>query len=256
MQRRKFIQNAAFTSVVTHLFTSKKAVAANAHLPNSHDKKGFTVLFQGDSITDGNRTRNNDWNHVMGHGFAYIAASRLWCDFPERNLHFFNRGVSGNKITDLAARWQTDAVDLQPDVISILVGINDIAAYINGNKDFSADNYEKNYRELLEKTKQALPHVQLILCNPFMLPLGRVIDNLTQYQTELSLRSSIVEKLSIEFDAIHIPFQTIFDKAIEKIAANYWIWDGIHPMPAGHELMAREWLHVVGKKVPQLSYGT
>lgn len=68
------------------------------------ESEDFTFLFQGDSITDGNRTRNNDWNHVMGHGYQYIIASRLWYDFPEKGFHFFNRGISGNKVSDLALR--------------------------------------------------------------------------------------------------------------------------------------------------------
>lgn len=253
MQRRKFLQNATVASLLSSWLPTKLQAAPHQ---NKEEKKGFTVLFQGDSITDGNRTRNNDWNHVMGHGYAYIAASRLWCDFPERNLHFFNRGISGNKIPDLAARWQNDTLDLQPDVLSILIGINDISALINGNKEFTAENYESGYRDLLVKTKQGLPNVQLVLCDPFILPLGNVLKNLPQYNNEVKKRSQSVKKLAEEFAAIHVQFQPVFDKALEKAPAEYWIWDGIHPMPAGHELMAREWLDKVGKKVPQLSYGT
>ncbi|MBD0258018.1 MAG: twin-arginine translocation signal domain-containing protein, partial [Cytophagales bacterium] len=93
--------------------------------------EGVTFLFQGDSITDGNRTRDNDWNHVMGHGYAYILASKLWYEHPGKGFRFLNRGVSGNKVTDLAARWQADALDLKPDVLSILVGINDVAAFLD-----------------------------------------------------------------------------------------------------------------------------
>ncbi|RDC64004.1 GDSL-type esterase/lipase family protein [Adhaeribacter pallidiroseus] len=93
----------------------------------------FTFLFQGDSITEGNRTRNTDWNHVMGHGYAYIIAGKLGYAYPAKNFHFINRGISGNKITDLAARWQTDTLDLKPNLLSMLIGINDVSTFWGGN---------------------------------------------------------------------------------------------------------------------------
>lgn len=211
--------------------------------------EGYTFLFQGDSITDGNRTRNNDWNHVMGHGYQYIIASKLWFDFPAKNLHFFNRGISGNKVTDLAARWQKDTLDIKPDLLSILVGVNDTAAFINGDKYFTATEYEKGYRQLLQQTKEKLPDVQLVLCEPFILNVGRVKDKWQEYSTEIAQRQEIVKRLSAEHNAVFVGFQASFNKALLKAQAEYWIWDGIHPMPAGHELMAREWIQQVRKKL-------
>lgn len=213
------------------------------------DGDGFAFLFQGDSITDGNRSRNNDWNHVMGHGYQYIIASKLWYEFPKKGLHFFNRGISGNKVTDLAARWQNDTLDLKPDVISILIGINDTSAFINGNKDFDVEHYESDYRRLLQQTRQQLPGIQFILCEPFVLPVGKVKNKEEEYSSEVQKRQKVVQKLSEEFNAVFVPFQSAFNKALSKAPADYWIWDGIHPMPAGHELMAREWLHHVSKKL-------
>lgn len=211
--------------------------------------EGFTFLFQGDSITDGNRTRNNDWNHVMGHGYQYIIASKLWYDFPKKGFHFFNRGISGNKITDLAARWQKDTIELKPDLLSILIGINDTSAFINGNKEFTAEQYETGYRLLLKQTKEQLPNVQFVLCEPFILPVGKVKDKWEEYSVEVEKRQKIVRQLSDEHKAIFVAFQDAFNKALSKAPADYWIWDGIHPMPAGHELMAREWMHAVSKKL-------
>ena len=210
---------------------------------------GFTFLFQGDSITDGNRTRNNDWNHVLGHGYQFIIASKLWYEFPKKGFHFFNRGVSGNKVTDLANRWQKDTLDLKPDVLSILIGINDTSDFINGNKDFTAENYETGYRSLLQKAREQLPGIRFVLCEPFILPVGKVKDKWEEYTNELRKRQASVLKLSEEFNAIFVPFQDAFNKALSRAPANYWIWDGIHPMPAGHELMAREWIHYVGKRL-------
>eukprot|EP01035_Chromulina_nebulosa_P059237 gene59237-81111_t len=191
MQRRNFLRNATIASLVAKILPANILQAQPLRVMKDDKEKGFTVLFQGDSITDGNRTRNNDWNHVMGHGYAYNAASRLWCDFPERQLHFFNRGISGNKITDLTVRWQTDTIDLQPDVLSILIGINDCSTFINGNKDFSAANFESDYRLLLANTKQALPNVALVLCDPFVLPVGNVLAKQKEYKEEVGKRQEI-----------------------------------------------------------------
>jgi lysophospholipase L1-like esterase len=211
--------------------------------------QGFTFLFQGDSITDGNRTRNTDWNHVMGHGYQYIIASKLWYEFPKKEFHFFNRGISGNKLTDLAERWKTDTLDVKPNVLSILIGINDTSAFINGDKNFGAEQYEEQYRALLKQTKQQLASVQFILCEPFALPTGNVKNKWEEYSAEVQKRQRIVNQLAREFDAIFVPFQSAFNKALSRAPADYWIWDGIHPMPAGHELMAREWLQYVGRRL-------
>lgn len=243
-KRRDFIkQVAAFTTM------AMIAPAAGTALPPGENSKGqgYTFLFQGDSITDGNRTRNNDWNHVMGHGYQYIIASRLWYDLPAKGFHFFNRGISGNKVTDLAARWQQDTLDIKPDVLSILIGINDVSAFINGDKNFSSENYESGYRALLDQTRHQLPGVLFILCEPFVLPVGHVKEKWNEYAMEVKKRQAIVKRLAADYNAVHVPFQDAFDKALSKAPADYWIWDGIHPMPAGHELMAVEWLKQVSK---------
>ncbi|MEP6700442.1 MAG: SGNH/GDSL hydrolase family protein [Bacteroidota bacterium] len=247
--RRVFIKKAialgAMATVATQFLSAKPYVATSAN----KEGDGFTFLFQGDSITDGNRTRNNDWNHVMGHGYQYIIASKLWYEFPGKDFHFFNRGISGNKVTDLAARWQKDTLELKPDLLSILIGINDVSNFISGDKNYNADQYEVEYRALLQRTKQQLPGVQLVLCEPFVLPVGKVKESWDKYSVEVQKRGEIVKRLSGEFNAIFVEFKSAFDKALSKAPAEYWIWDGIHPMPAGHELMAREWLHQVSKKL-------
>lgn len=230
-------------------FTSKLLNAASIEKKNNKDINGFTFLFQGDSITDGNRTRNYDWNHVMGHGYQYIIASKLWFDFPTKGLHFFNRGISGNKVTDLASRWQKDTLELKPDVLSILIGINDLAAFIDGDKKFSVEHFENDYRLLLKNTKKELPNIELVICEPFILPVGKVKDEWDYYSKEAGKRQKVVQRLSEEFNTIFVPFQSAFNRALSIAPPDYWIWDGIHPMPAGHELMAREWINRVSKKL-------
>lgn len=245
--RRNFIKKMSAFGVTASLPQWLHAMPSPTENLNNA-KENYTILFQGDSITDGNRTRNNDWNHVMGHGYQFIIASKLWYELPNKGLHFFNRGISGNTVTDLAVRWNDDTLALKPDVLSILIGINDTERFFRGDQNFSAAQYEKNYNDLLQRTKEELPQVQLVLGEPFVLPVGRVKGNLPAYEKELKMRRQAVKQLADKYKAIFIPFQDAFNKALQKAPADYWIWDGIHPMPAGHELMAREWVkHVCPK---------
>jgi lysophospholipase L1-like esterase len=244
--RRIFLKNLSAVGAITLVPQIVKASHLPALRSPENEGGGRTILFQGDSITDGNRGRNNDWNHVMGHGYQYIISSKLWYDYPKKGFHFFNRGISGNKVTDLAARWQNDTIELKPDVLSILVGINDISAFINGDKNFDEAHYQSGLVSLLQQTKAALPNVQLVLCEPFVLPVGKIKDKWEDYNREIKKRQRVVKKISSDFNASFVPFQAAFDKALQRAPAEYWIWDGVHPMPAGHELMAREWLRVAG----------
>jgi len=244
--RRSFIRQSALIGSAVSITSILKA-------RNLSDTPGIgtdaKILFQGDSITDGNRTRDNDWNHIMGHGYAYLIASRLWYDHPEKKFHFFNRGISGNKVPDLAARWQTDTIDIKPDVLSILIGVNDVLASMNDPEKYSTEIYETGYRTLLRQTKDALPNIKLVICGPFVLPVDRVKENWDKWNTEVTKRGVVARKIAQEFNAVFVDFQQAFNDALAKAPADYWIWDGVHPMPAGHELMARHWLKVVTQKV-------
>ena len=248
-ERRFFLKQIASLGTIASLMPASVSAMDSPVGSAVNYGDNFTFLFQGDSITDGNRTRNNDWNHVMGHGYQYIISSKLWCDFPSKNFHFFNRGISGNKVTDLAARWQKDSLDLKPDLLSILIGINDLSAFISGDEAYSAAQYESGYRDLLQLTRQRLPAVQLVLCEPFVLPVGRVKEKWAEYSSEIKKRQQAVKGLAHEYNAIFVGFQDTFNKALSKAPPDYWIWDGIHPMPAGHELMAREWMRQVSKEL-------
>jgi lysophospholipase L1-like esterase len=248
--RRDFIKKMSLTGMAA--MAMPQILSANnsfsEHTEN-FDKKGLTILFQGDSITDGNRTRDNDWNHIMGHGYAYLIASRLWFDYIDQNLMFYNRGISGNRVKDLDARWQQDALDLKPDVISILVGVNDVMAAV---KDWGPDSvavFEEKYKSILDRTKAALPNTQIVLCEPFILPLGWVKEKTEMWQSELLQRQAIVRKLASDYQTIFVELQQPFIDACKRAPDTYWIWDGVHPMPAGHELIARLWLKEVHKKL-------
>jgi lysophospholipase L1-like esterase len=246
--RRSFLKQASILSAAA-VAAPSVLKASDISPQDGNDGNNFTFLFQGDSITDGNRGRSLDWNHVLGHGYAYLIAARLWYDHTDKGFHFFNRGISGNKVTDLAARWQDDAIAIKPDLLSILVGANETLAAVQGSKDFTALSYETDYRALLTQTKQQLPETILVVMEPFILPVGRVKDNLDNFQREITSRQLVAKKLADEFDAIYVPLQDTFNNALKKAPADYWIWDGIHPMPGGHELIAREWLKQVGKRL-------
>jgi lysophospholipase L1-like esterase len=248
-QRRNFLKGAAALGAAALAIPSLLQGMPAAEWKPDEKGEGFTFLFQGDSITDGNRSRNNDWNHVMGHGYAYLIASRLGYDHPAKRFHFFNRGISGNKVPDLAQRWQIDTLDIKPDLLSILIGINDSSAALGGDASFTIGRYENEYRSLLERTRERLPAVQFILCEPFVLPVGKIKERWEEYVEDIGKRQEVVKRLSGEYNAIYIGLQDSFNSALSRAPADYWIWDGVHPMPAGHELIAREWIGQVGRRL-------
>lgn len=251
LSRRSFLLSAAMAGATACLPNESLEASVAATLSVSEPVKGLTVLFQGDSITDGNRGRNTDPNHIMGHGYAFCIASRWGADFPATDLLFYNRGISGNRVSQLQERWQADCLDLRPSVLSILVGINDAAKLMDRSsinpKDIDA--FENTYRDLLEQVRKQNPKTLIVLCLPFIAPVGKVKAKWEAYQltvTNLALR---VRKLAVEFDAVVVDFQMVFQKAAKKAPDSYWIWDGIHPTVPGHELMAREWLKRVSKRL-------
>jgi lysophospholipase L1-like esterase len=249
--RRKFIKGAALTGIAAYCLPSTDAFAtASSGNSNPKLKTGAVILFQGDSITDGNRGRNTDPNHIMGHGYAFSIASRVGADYPEKRYQFYNRGISGNKVNDLEKRWQTETLDLKPDVLSILVGVNDSSSVVLKREPFiSVEKYEEIYTSLLEQTKVAFPTILFVLCEPFILSVGRVKENWEAYHSDIVQRQAVVRKLATKYNAVFVGFQEVFDQACKKAPADYWIWDGVHPTVAGHELMAREWLKQVGGRI-------
>jgi len=208
--------------------------------------KGSRLVFIGDSITDMKWGRNEkDRNHYLGHSFVYLIAARLGVDLPGAELAFFNRGHSGNKISDLKARWQKDVVDMKPDLLTILVGVND-RGRLKNPADF--DTWERDYRHCLKAARAGNPELRLILLDPFVLKSGRFAGDSAGWEATRSVidkQGVIVAKLAAEFDATHIETQAIFDAAAEQAGADHWIWDGVHPLPQGHELIARSWVQAL-----------
>ncbi len=202
---------------------------------------GDVIVFQGDSITDGGRWRTgHDFNHIMGQDYAYILAAKAGAEFPQRNLDFINRGISGDRVVNLQARWQTDTLDLKPNLLSILVGIND--TFFAGPPGETVEEYESTYDRLLAQTLSALPYVKIILGEPFLLPVGKHAANYAAELAEVRKRQAVVEKLAAKYHLPLVMYQDVFDAACRRATADHWSWDGVHPTYAGHWLMMQAWL--------------
>ena len=200
-----------------------------------------TIVFQGDSITDVGRDRDLTLpaNLGMGSGYPFLTMTQLRLTEPEKDWQVFNRGISGNRIVDLYARWKREALNLKPDILSILIGVNDTwheSAFQNG---VEVPRYAQFYRMLLEWTLQVLPDIKLVLLEPFVLPFGVVLPH---WPAEIDERRAIVKDLAQKFNAIFIPTQTLLNEALKKAPQEYWLKDGVHPTSAGHALIARAWI--------------
>jgi lysophospholipase L1-like esterase len=209
------------------------------------------LLFQGDSITDGGRGRNSDPNHVLGHSYAFLIAAKYGAALPERQLTFFNRGISGNKVPDLINRWQKDAIELKPTVVSILIGVNDIWHPLNEGQEVSVEKYEAGYDQLLTETRAALPEAKIILLEPFITPGRATSPKWDVWQEHLKKFQAVVAKLGAKHNAPVVKLQAAFDAACQKAPAEYWVWDGVHPTYAGNQLIADEWVRVATATWPE-----
>ena len=199
------------------------------------------ILFQGDSITDAGRSRDDLSD--LGRGYALMAAGWLGLRQPEQGLRFANRGVSGNRCADLVERWQADCLALRPDLLSIYIGINDTWRRFDSGLATSAAAFEASYRRLLEDTRRALPATHLVLIEPFVLPYPA---DRQAWRADLDPKIAVVRALALEFGAALVPLDGLFAQASARRGPDYWTGDGVHPTPAGHALIARAWLEAVG----------
>ena len=201
------------------------------------------ILFQGDSITDCGRARLDIADPAysrtgLGPGYPYLIATRLLCD-RGNDFQFYNFGISGNRIVDLYARWKADCINLCPDILSILIGVNDTGHEKVLRNGVEVPRYEQFYRMLLDWTLNELPNVKLVLLEPFVFPFGAVTPD---WVDEIAQRGDVVRRIADDYQAVFIPVQSILNDALQKAPREHWLADGIHPMPAGHQLIADAWL--------------
>ncbi len=220
------------------------------------------VLFIGDSVTDGGwgnsgghstpsgKRNRRDLNHIYGHGYMELCASHCQSLYPKRDIQFFNRGISGNTLQDLYDRWQPDALALNPDVISILIGTNDIDKHLREHpgEDFDFYHWGETYKKLLSKARQKNPDVKFVLGAPFIAKVGRIgqAGDYNKREEMIGRCAETIRNIARDFNAIYLPYNEMFAKlSSEAPRPDYWIWDGIHPTPAGHRRMADLWLNQV-----------
>lgn len=195
-----------------------------------------TVLFQGDSITDCGRDRVLD---TLGTGYPLLVAGMLQAKYPERNIRFINRGIGGNRTSDLLARWEEDCLAVKPDVLSILIGINDTWRRFDSNSTTSTEQYEENYRQLLSQVRNRLGDIPVLIMEPFLMPF--VPDKLN-WREDLDPKIHAARKVAQEFGAHYLPLDGDFAAGCIKAEYQVFSADGVHPSPAGHALIARKWV--------------
>jgi lysophospholipase L1-like esterase len=242
--RRSFIRNAAIGSIMA---LSIPEIVSASFSPVEEKKitpsKGNVILFQGDSITDAGRNRDDSTSNnpgALGSGYAMLAGAALLVKYSKLDLKIHNKGISGNKVYQLAERWDKDCLDLKPDILSILIGVNDIWHKLNGDYNGTVDVYKNDYIALLERTRKVLPNIKLIVCEPFAVPGVQAVDD--KWYPEFFSYQKTAKEIADKFGALFVPYQKIFDDAQKQAPGSYWTPDGVHPSLAGAQLMATAWL--------------
>lgn len=210
-------------------------------------RKEKVILFQGDSITDGGRDKMDDWNlnHQMGHSYAYIINAKLAIQCPDKYLRFINRGISGNRIADLYGRWKEDAINLHPDVLSILIGVNDCIATVRNHSGSNPERFERIYQLLLDEVHEMNPDVVFVLCEPFMLLSNSSDEERKSWNALLPPLQKKTCEIAKRNHAVFVPLQDRFKELCQYREAEYWVWDGVHPTVAGQQVIADQWLKYV-----------
>ena len=200
-----------------------------------------TILFQGDSITDASRVRESDSSFNMGHGYPTITSGLLGAAYPGE-YRFVNRGISGNRIVDVYARIKADIINLKPDVMSILIGVNDVWHEIDTKNGVDAKKFGMVYDLLISEIKAALPDIKIMILTPFVLCAEATKDHFDEFRREVKLREEEAIGIAEKYGLPYIVLQKVFDDALKLYYdPSYWTFDGVHPMAAGHMLIAEAW---------------
>ncbi len=199
------------------------------------------ILFIGDSITDCGR---RDAAAPYGNGYVSMVRNLLVARYPELGLTILNRGNSGNTTSDLAARWEHDAIAERPDWLSLKIGINDCWRLFAVGREAEAvrlPEYEATLRRLLDRTLFATS-ARLILMQPYMIEP----DKSQPIRHKMDAYSAVVTKLAAEYGAVLVPTQAAWDAALAHTQPTDWTEDHIHPSAPGHMVIALAFLRAVG----------
>ena len=209
-------------------------------------KPNSTILFQGDSITDCGRNRETSGINPaedLGNGYpAKIAAARE-IFYPDSKIHFVNRGISGSRVKDLLERYEKDFKALKPDLVSILIGINDTWRRYDKNDPTDTEIFENQYHNLLKNLKRDLPGTKIVIIEPFLLDSD---PGKKHWREDLDPKIQAVRRLAKEYADYFIPMDGIFaSHAVAGIKEAEMAADGVHPTPLGHGIIASHWLKIL-----------
>lgn len=202
------------------------------------------ILFQGDSITDVIRHREDDQHRGMG--YPTLVTAELGFDYPGE-YEFLNRGISGNRIVDLYARIKADLLNLKPDVLSILIGINDVWHEIAAQNGVATEKFEKIYNMMIEEIKAELPNIRIMVLEPFVLKGTATLEEWDRFRTGAEEKAAAAKRVAEANNLDFVPLMKKFDEVDKKTDMGYWLYDGVHPTAMGHELIAREWVKAFKK---------
>lgn len=203
------------------------------------------ILFQGDSITDGGRGKGEtDPNHFIGHSYPYLIGAELSYKYIDKNPQIYSRGISGNDILQMYARWREDAINLNPTIVNILIGINDAGKWNNSNSGSSPGQYKNIMKMIIEETRSELKNTQFILCEPFYFADESNDISLKTYD-DILVRQDIVKTIADEYNCIFVPLQKELEAYANKLGDRKKIlWDGVHPTLLGHSIISKKWFEV------------
>lgn len=196
-------------------------------------------LFQGDSITDANRVDADDGgkgSYLFGYGYPLLFASD-YLKNQKGKYEFINRGVSGNRIVDLYARIKDDIINLKPDVMSILIGVNDVWHELSQQNGVAAEKFEKIYDMLITEVKEALPDIKIIILEPFVTEGTGTSMYYEEFREEVKKRGEAAKRIAQKHGLVFVALQDKFDEAVVDSEPEYWTTDGVHPAAAGHQLI-------------------
>ncbi len=208
------------------------------------------VLFQGDSITDAGRCREDFYS--TGYGYAHLATAALTADHPGE-FECINRGIGGDLLVDLYNRLEPDFLELKPDYASIFIGTNDAWAELDQGRPIETEAFERMYVDMLERIYAACPGIKLMLFAPaimegqFSRNTDEQPDRLNQFRLHVKSRIDVVRRVAEQYNLPFVDVQAIYDEACQRADASCWTGDGAHPTPAGHQLLKRAWLSTFEK---------
>ncbi|PZG01794.1 SGNH/GDSL hydrolase family protein [Micromonospora deserti] len=203
-------------------------------------QRGQRIVFIGDSITDCGR---RDIAAPYGDGYMNLVRSFVTARYPELGLTWVNRGIGGDTVRNLAARWEQDVIAEQPDWLSVKIGINDVWRAFDGRIDEAVpiDEYETTLRDLLRRTVDATG-CRLILAEPYVIEPDRAEPQ----RAETVRYGQVVRRLAEEFEAINVRTQDAFDEVLKTTEVKDWAPDRIHPELPGHAVIAQAFLRALG----------